>query len=40
MIPISYLLFCICFASLIMFIVGYYVGIAQAKENLKNYGEI
>ena len=40
MIPIGYLLFCICFAGLVMGIVGYFMGYAQAKENLKNYGHL
>lgn len=40
MVPVGYLLFCVCLACLVMFIVGYYAGIAQAKENLKNYGKL
>jgi ABC-type cobalt transport system substrate-binding protein len=40
MVPISYLLFCVCLASLVMTIAGYIMGYAQAKENLKNYGKL
>jgi ABC-type cobalt transport system substrate-binding protein len=40
MVPVLYMLCCVLGASLVMIIVGYIIGYAQAKENLKNYGEL